>query len=502
MALIDLSNYDTLLVQSTVGRVGTPDGNIFFDSANGILEIITVEEQATIDMSQHGGGSSDPNPLSEQDGIRLEAIYAFENQERRTDEALRKFDRFVEGNFKFGGAYNFVNGRTPYDADKGGADSDTVDDRFKIRGSGWSEIYTAGTGRIYYGVKSLSAILAGSQPYYQLALGGIPADFDKTGDIDEAVQVYGDIAIDTNSVDFDTRTFLSNKVRTFGQNYDEKILADSGITEMGGYFTGFALGESVHLTSGNYTLADVYGGAQIAPWTSMGLEELDTAQTETGFNEADGDFTWVLNNTAAGTLDEIVAFLDALAQTDDDINDHVGNTTNGKRVGVWYSYDANGKVVTNAPFSSQGLFLEQVPTADKQRVIFTDDAGATKTYPFEVSVQVTVGAIAVADVLSWYHAFFLDAGSGKVYNSTLAVTVQDAVPVDVKGNVSTDETSNRIDFAFDYDGDVLGGTAGTDKDVVFLVEGDGGATQAKTIFTIKQQTTITATAQPTTETNV
>ena len=35
MSQIDLSNYDTTLVQSTQGRAGTPDGNIFFDKATG-----------------------------------------------------------------------------------------------------------------------------------------------------------------------------------------------------------------------------------------------------------------------------------------------------------------------------------------------------------------------------------------------------------------------------------------------------------------------------------
>lgn len=503
MALIDLSNYDTLLVTSSVGRAGTPDGNIFWDSANKILEIITVEEQATIDMTSHGGGASDPNPLSEQDGIRLEAIYAFENQERRTNEALRKFDRFTEGNFKFGGAYYFVNGCTPYDTDKGGANSDTGDDRAKLRGSGWSELYGVARdiGRIYYGVKSSLPILALSQPYYQLSEGGAPVDFLKDGDIDEAIQVYGDIAVDTNTTTFDTRTYLSNKLRTFGQNYDEKLLADSSVVEMGGYFTGYALGETPHLTSGNYTLADVYD-SQIAPWTSMGLEELDTPQTETGFNEVDGNFTWVLNNTLSGTLDQIVAFLDALAQTDDDINDHATNTTNGKRVGVWYSYNAAGKIVTDAPFAGEGLFLEQIPTADKQRIVFTDDAGNTKTYPFEVALEILVGAVAVADTLSWYHAFFLDAGSGKVYGSALAETVQNAAAQPIKGNISTDHITNQIKEAFDYDGDTIGGPIGTEKDVVFLAEGDGGATQAKTIFTIVQQTTVSATCQPGTETNV
>lgn len=42
MALIDLSNYATTLIQSTQGRAGTPDGNVFFDKANGLIEFIPL----------------------------------------------------------------------------------------------------------------------------------------------------------------------------------------------------------------------------------------------------------------------------------------------------------------------------------------------------------------------------------------------------------------------------------------------------------------------------
>lgn len=491
--LIDLSNYDTMLVQSTQSRSGTPDGNIFFDKANGRIEIITAQELANVDL----GGGSEANPLDDVLGIKLEALYAFENQERRTDEDLRKYDRWFAGTFKFGGAYELINARKFDDAD-GTATSNTTDDRNKVRGSGWIERNAAGAiGRIYFGSRSLGNIEAASQPYYQLSLGGAPTDFSKAGPIDEAIQVYGDIAVDTNTTTFDTRTYLSNRVRTFGFNYDEKILADSGITQMDGYAAGFALGESAHLTTGDYTLADVYGGAQIAPWTSMTLEKLAVAQTETGFNEADGDFIWVLNNDANGTLNECVAFLDALAQTDDDIDSGAITVTNGKRVGTWYSYNAQGQIVTNAPFAGEGLFIENIPTADEQRIVFTDDAGNVKTRPFEVEVRAFVGATAVADVLSWYHSFFAAA-----YNTSGAVTVVDSSPADVKGNVSTDHTANEIVFPFDYDGDTVGGTAGTDKNCVFVCEGDGGATQAKTLYTIVRQTTVSFSCAPLTENNV
>lgn len=508
-ALIDLTNYSTHLVQSTESRTGTPDGNIFFDTVNGRIELITAEDSANVTYPvghpSYDAGAPEANPLTDQLGIKLEALYAFENEQRRKDETLRAHDRYFKGTFKFGGAYELVNARKFDDAD-GSATSSTTDDRFKIRGSGWIERNVAGAiGRIYYGVKSLGSIEAASQPYYQLSAGGVPANFDKVGGVDEAIQVYGNVTIDTNTTTFDTRTYLSMKVRTFGYNYDEKVLADSGVSTMDGYSSGFALGESAHLTTGNYTIANVYD-TPIAPWSTMTLEELDTPQTETGFTTADGDFTWVVNNPAAGTLDEVVAFLDAVAQTDDDINEHAVNTTNGQRVGTWYSYDASGnilpKVGTGA--AGEGLFIEGLVGTDKNRVIFTDDASATKIYPSYSNVTITVGADAVADSLAWFHAFFLDGPAAADYNTAAALTVEDASAVEVKGTVNSSgfRTGNNILFEFDWYLDTIGGAIETDKDCVFLCEGDGGVTQAKTVFSLTSAASISASCAPLVENNV
>lgn len=491
MAQIDLSNYATSLVQSTDSRGGTPDGNVYFNKSTGQIEFITASELATIDLTSKGGGATDPNPLLATDGIKFEAIYAFENQERAIDEDLRKYDRWTSGTFKFGGAYNFINSRKP----------STTADRTIIRGSGWNEFASdGGLDRIYFGNKGLSNIESASQPYYQLSLGGAPTDFAKVGQIDEAVQVYGDTGntpTDAGAGNFDTRTYEAVSIRTFGQNYDRKeTTTDLGIAELGGYSTGFALNESPHLTTGNYTLADVYGGGQTAPWTTMGLEKLASPQVESGFNEADGNFTWVVSNTI-GDLYEVVAFLDALAQTDDDIDDGAITVTNGKRVGTWYSYDAQGRVVFNSPFSGEGLYVENIPIADEQDCVFVDNAGGTKTRPFVVGIEANIGATAKADVNAWYHAFFAAA-----YNTAGALTVEDNVAADIKGLASTADGSNLIIKAFDYDGDTIGGTAGTNKNCVFLCEGDGGATQAKTLFTITRITTVAFTCAPGVENNV
>ena len=563
--LIDLSNYDSALAQSSVGRAGVPDGNVFFDVANNKIEFIAAGELATVDLhggitsgaiqinvvaasrtftrlsgsfvtddfvagravamsgftnggnndtfeiesvtalvitvvdalsmaDETGGGDevaasvAEANPLTTQLGVKFEAIYAFENQERRVDEILRKYNRTTSGTFKFGGAYEFVNDNVP----------STAADIAIIRGSGWNERNLAGViQKIYFGNKGLSNIESASQPYYMLSdnasptLNGItPVDFAKTGQIDEAVLVY-EISVS------DERAYEGVSIRTFGYNFDRKETTnDLGIAELGGYSTGFALNETSHLTSGDYTLADVYGGAQISPWTGMGLEKLASAVNKDEFAEAAGDFTWVLNNSVPGGLYQMVAFLDALAQVDVDIDDGSETITYGKRVGTWYYYNATGQIVTRSGADSLGLYLYNVPVSDQQLVVFTDDAGNIKSYSFSVSVEANVGATAKADALAWYHSFFAAA-----YNTSGAITVKDSGAADVKGSASGADGDNNIVFAFDYTGDTVGGAADTDKDCVFLCEGDGGATQAKTLYTITKITTVSFSCAPPVENN-
>lgn len=500
MAIIDLSNYATTLVPSTQGRAGTPDGNVFFDTATGKMEFLAADEVATLDLTSIGGGATDPNPLIRADGIKLEAAYAFENQERRSSailgEALRKFDRFISGTFKFGGAYNYVNGNTPSD--------DT--DRKIVRSSGWNEIDASGSvTRIYFGAKGLSNINAGSQPSYQLAIQGTSTDFTEVGQIDEAVQVFGD----ASNGNFDSRTYMAVSIRTYGQNHDRKeTTTDLGIAELGGYFTGFALNESVHLTTseGTYPVANVYNAtrsSQTGVWLDMALNNIAAPVVKSGeFSDETGTrlFSWELINDNGANLDECVAWLDAFAINTDEA-DELGVVTGnlGKDVETWYSYNASGQVVTKSGVTpaSEGLYINNIPTADQQRVVFTDDGGTVKAYSFTVSVEATIGATAKADAQGWYHSWFAAA-----YNSVAAVVVQDTTPAEVKGNSSAADGNDKIIFAFDYTGDTNGGSADTDKNCVFLCEGDGGATQAKTLYTITKNTTVAFACAPSVENNV
>jgi len=491
MALIDHTNYSTTLKASTNPRGSSPNGNVYFDVDNNEIQLIGVNELAQINF----GAGLVTNPLNSFDGITLRALYNFENSQRRTNETLRKYERGTAGTYRFAGAFNFVNG-----VKLAGTD------RSKVRGSGWIEYANIGDGatnidRIYHGVKSLVDIQAGTTPYYCFAADTLEAtlqaatwyDFARAGDIDEAVQVYGNTTYDAGTTNFDyTTSILVVRVRSWAYNAGETTSVATGISEFSGFSAGYGVGETANANN-TYTLANVYGGAQIAPWTGMALAS--TATQQDGFTQGDDkNFSWILTNTGGGTVSECAAFLDALALQDVDIDGD--GTYNGRKGRVWYTRNSSGQVVT-----SKGLFIGGLSGAEKQNIVMTDDSNAALTYPYFPEVVITVGAPAVADPNAWYHVFYADGAGGADFDTASAVTVQDALGADVKGLCSA-AVNNKISFSYAYDTNTQAGlSAGAAKDMVALVEGDGGVAQAIAYFTVTRTATIPVTCVPPTDNN-
>lgn len=503
--LIDKVNFASYLKQSSQPRGGVPDGNVYFDRANNKIQLIGADELPTFDHTSLGGGLTDPNQLTNFDGITNRAIYNFENQERRVDETLRTFLRGSRGVYRFAGAFDYIYGVQLDDTVLG----DGSTDRNKIRGSGQIEFAETGDGktninRIYHGVLSLVDIQPGTIPQYAFVPDTLEATlqaatwlpFSRLGDIDEMVQVFGSTAHgDLSAGDFDYKSLiLVVRVRSWGYKPGETTSVLTKISEFSGFSAGYGVGEVIN-TANPYPIADVFGGAQIAPWTGMTLEKLAVAQIETGFNETDGNFTWVLHNTLSGTVQECGAYLDALTLQDSDIDAGAG-VYNGSKGRVWYNYDDDAKMVTVSN-EGEGLFIEGLSVAEQQNVIMTDDAGATKTYPFFPNLQINVGPSAPLDILAWWQVYYVDGAATADFDTANAVTVRNSAGLPMKGNVSTDAVANIISEAYAYDTDTDAGlTAGTDKLMVVVVEGDGGVAQAITYFTMTRDTIVPVTCAP------
>lgn len=488
--LINAANCISMLRLSTQSRSDTPDGNIFFNTDTGELELITREELSQVDL---GDGLED-NPLTDYSGIMMIAIYKFENDVREKNEFLQNYRRWTDASYKYAGAYELINGR-----------KFAGNDRQKIRSSGWIERSTNNdVNRIYFCPRSLNHIDSDSVPYYQFAaeedsiVSAPTIDFYRSGPVDEGIQVYGSTANgDTDAGDFDYRNHvLVLSVRKFGNNYGRTTSVLSGLTELSGYTAGFGLGESAN-DQNDYDIADVYGDSASEPWASMSLEGFTDPQTRSGFNDGSAQFSYVLNNPQGGKLREVRAYLDALAIQDADID--IGDEEiYGKRDETWYSVDSQGRVMTRA-----GLHIDGLPASDMQSIVQVDDTGTRHTYPFNVEVRVAVGNFAVADEHCWYRALYYDGSSDSDYDTPNAVTVEDAEGNPISGYCSADaQGNNEIVFTYDYDGNTQAGLpAGTDKEIVFIAEGNGIATQQTAVFTIVRQARVTASCIPSQETN-
>lgn len=485
MALIDLVIADKLK-QSTAPRSGTPDGNVYFNP-DGSLELITVEELATVNF----GAGPVANPLSDEDGITMRAIFAFERQERSADENLRKLERWVDGVYKRAGAYRLVNAR--FFSTTG---TNLADDSLKVRKSGFSKYTGTTLNEIFFGPRSLGNIEAASIPYHQASAEGASTDFDFLGPVKQVVKVFGD----ATHGNFDNTAYLAISVRTWGYVHDRKTISDSGLSDAHAYASGLALGESPNAYNTGFAKADVFGGLQVAPWTGMVFSSLDVARNETGFVNIGGgttaDFSFEITNTGNGSLAELVAYMDALAMEDADVDAHATNTWNGKDKDVLYTLNAQGKVVLR-----QGLFPVGIPVADQANVIFTDDNGDARTLQSVAGGNIVVGDAAAADANCWYHMFYADPpGVSDEFNTVGAVTVNDASGTPIKGLVGG---LTEIPFDFAYDSNVQAGfTAGTDRPIVIEVEGDGGATAKRIFNTITNSTVLQFVCEPGFEDNI
>jgi len=487
------------LKQSTQSRSATPDGNIYFNP-DGTLELITVEELATVDF----GGGAVANPLTNADGISMIMLYRFERQERSSDENLRELDVFIEGSFKFAGAYNFVFGRKLSSVGVVGL----TDDRQKIRGSGFIE-YAAGGGgntlvdRIYFGELGTGSILSDSQIYSQSTLNGSTADLAFTGNANEVVQVFGSTANgDTGAGSFDNTSFLALSARTWGQVHDRTFATDANISELSGFLGTFALTESpnsYHAEAGDPDIADVYT-TPTGNWVGVQFTTLDAAENLAGLintsnsNSATGVFSGVIRNPSNASLAEIVAWMDAAAIQDADVDSHATNTRNGKQNETLYTLDTNGNVVMRP-----GYYIENVPVADRARVRYEDNGAVKLVYETTAGGVIVVGDAAAGDANAWYHMFILDGDASNDFNTLDAYTVNDAAGNPIKGLVGG---LTEIPWDFAYSTNNQGGhTPNTDLIVVVEVEGDGSATFEKTIHTISSSASQRIVCSPGAETN-
>ena len=333
--------------------------------------------------------------------------------------------------------------------------------RQMIRDAGWSEYSAAGVlNRQYVGMVALaSGFPTGAQFYYQKASGGAAADFTFDDAPNEAIQVFGD----SGNGDFDSRTYFKLYCREADYTYDDAVLTDVGETGTGAFKVALpiSVGSDLKITDDDAEMTN-------APYVNIGLEYFGSDQT--GYDIGAYPFRVIIDNTtAAATLEEIYTKMQFNLRQTGDIDDGAG-TVVGKTANQLCYF------VGDTLYTTLGVFIDGVLAADLNRVIFLDQNGVERSYPYASAGTLNFNTALTSGGTGYYRMYFLndDAGSnlGYDYGTADAITVNDADDTPITGTI----TGASIAFTYDYDGNDQRGAGSEGEDApIVVVAGNAGS---------------------------
>lgn len=315
--------------------------------------------------------------------------------------------------------------------------------RSYIRNVGWSEYSAAGVlNRQYVGiVVGASGAPAGAQFYYQKTPTGAAINFTYTDAPNEAIQVFGDA---TNGA-FDNRTFFKVFCRQYNFSYDDTNLADVFETASGAYKVQMpvAVTAETKITANDAAMSD-------APYSGITVAYYSVGQTR-NIGGIDRTFSRIITGNNA-TAEQIYTKMQYLLRQDISIN--TGGTAgvvNGKTAAslMWFVGDT---LYVNG-------FIDGFNANDINRIVFVDDSGVNRTFPYTAAGSLVFDASFVGGV---YRAYFASgAAVGNNFGQASALTVKKADgTTDIAGSITAETMS--FDYAYDSNVQRGAGTAGTD----------------------------------------
>ena len=334
------------------------------------------------------------------------------------------------------------------------ADTNT---RNALRDGGWAEYNAAGAKTAeYVGAVGLGSITPATtcQPYYHLAATDAPINFPFTDQFNVGVKVYDNVSLDK-------RTYFKAFIREYGKKFKSSVLADTGSTGTGPFKQNFLVANEDDLK-----LTTLLGTDQAAADTAMAsgvyagitVAYYSTNQSRTIAGVA-RDFKIIIEGNG-GTLEQIYAKVQYLLRQNSDIN--TGGTAGTKTGKI---QDELLRFVGDTLVTSQSVYIDDVLSADSNRVQFYDDTNTLRENLYEAAGAMTFNAPLVGAGSSYRLMFKDPPGAGNDFGESGAITVNNAAGTPITGTIS----SGSINFTYDYDGNVQGGyTAGTNRNVVLI----------------------------------
>ena len=413
-------------------------------SLNVGTEILIDESAKTIRLVQAGN-------LVAKDGVTFQAIYSkcvdlwATASYQDSPFPFYAIDN-LSGQYQVGTDGSTYSGWTWFD--------DTT--RNMIRDAGWAEYNAAGTKTAEYcGFVGLGGITPATtvQPYYHLASTDTPTNFPFTDQFNVGIKVYDNVSLDK-------RTYAKAFVREYGKKFKSSILADTGSIGTGPFKQNFLVSneDDLKLTTllgSDATAADALMSG--APYSGITVAYYTANQTRS-IGGSNYNFKIIIEGNG-GTLEQIYAKVQYMLRQGTNIN--TGGTA-GAKIGKIQNELLS--FVGDTLVTAQSVYIDDVLSADSNRVEFYDDSNTKRTNPYTAAGTMTFNSVLVGAGSSYRLMYAAPPGAGNDYGESGAITVKDASGTPNTGTIS----SGSIAFTFDYDGDADGGTAGTDKAVVLI----------------------------------
>lgn len=340
------------------------------------------------------------------------------------------------------------------------SDTDSNATRNMLRDGGWSEWSAAGVKlQEFAGFIGLGSITPATtvQPYYHLASGDAPVDFPFTDQFNVGVKVFGD----ATHGNFDKRTYAKTFCREYGKKFKSSVLADTGATTTGANKQNFLVSneDDLKITTLLGSVAATGDAAMSgAPYNGITVAYNTAAVSRTIAGVA-RDFKIIIEGNG-GTLEQIYAKVQYMLRQNSDIN--TGGTA-GTKIGK--IQDDLLKFVGDTLVTSQSVYIDDVLSADSNRVEFYDDSNTLRTNLYTAAGTMAFNSALQGAGSSYRLMFTAPPGGGNDYGESGAVTVNNAAGTPITGTIS----AATINFDYDYDGNVQGGYAGgTDRPVTLI----------------------------------
>lgn len=433
------------------------DPDLLADSAtdNGSTEVFINTSTKRIKLVVTGDLSN--TGVQNENGVTLKCLYSFLKEEWRLDPNTKNLAAFPFPMVPITDeSFEFVEGWDLEDATAEGL----------IRDAGWSVKNTAGNViKEFSGIIGLGTIETDDQLYYQQVSGGGTTNVLLTGQVNQAVQTLDDPNGDGSYVDgFDYRGFFALFAREYQQKYGKATLNTIGVTTLAPQAYRFPIStsdDSIKITNDDTTV-----GTQ-APYTGMSITFFTTPQS-VAIGAGNFDFGIQINGNN-GTAEQIYEFVQYSLRQASDIDAGAG-TINGNIVDELLEFVGDTlktKTASNYQGGGTGVYITNYQAADETRLVFVDNTGTERTYPFNAVLQINFGDNLKNDASAKYWAYFTTLpGAGDDFGEAGAVIVDDKDGTDIAGDVSG---ASFVQRTFAYDTNVQGGrTAGTDADVTVV----------------------------------